>query len=53
MKQDKGYGQTGNLTQYFILETLPPQQAKEHRQSLQNKNPEQYKEYLEWEQKIK
>lgn len=51
--RDGGYGDIGNLTVYTILSDLTEDEEKKFRNDLKKENPEQYKEYLEYEKLIR
>lgn len=52
MKFDGGYGVTENHSRYRYLNLLNDKQEKETRRRWEKENPQQYKEFVEWENRI-
>ena len=54
LKYDEGYGVTGNLSHYIVLNNiLTEEQSKLFRKVLEKENTEKYKEYTRYEKRLK
>lgn len=53
MYLDGGYGLIGNLSTKMVLDNIPKDKAKEYREQLEKENSLAYKQYCEWEKRIK
>ena len=51
--EEYGYGETGNLATYMMLDMMDKEEAEEYRKELQNKDNKAYNEYLEFEKEMK
>lgn len=48
-----GYGETGNLATYMMLDMMEPDEAERYRKELISKDKKAYEEYLEFEAEMR